>query len=90
MPEIKSSQEKIKLSGRNIFSKYYAVKNQEILLSKYNITAPFSGYIKSQGIITGSFINRGQQLFILSDAKNVEVVVPLLIDEINLIDFSTN
>ena len=90
LPEIKSSQEKIKLSGRNIFSKYYAVKNQEILLSKYNITAQFSGYIKSQGIITGSFINRGQQLFILSDAKNVEVVVPLLIDEINLIDFSTN
>jgi len=90
LPEIKSSQEKIKLSGRNIFSKYYAVKNQEILLSKYDITSPFSGYIKSQGIITGSFVNRGQQLFTLSDAKNVEIAVPLLIDEINLIDFSIN
>lgn len=90
LPEIKSSQEKIKLSGRNIFSKYYAVKNQEILLSKYNITAPFSGFIKSQGIITGSYVNHGQQMFVLVDAKNIEITVPLLIDEINLIDFSIN
>ena len=88
LPEILSSQEKIKLSGRGIFSKYYTVKNQEILLSKYKIVAPFSGYLKSQGIIEGSFISKGQQLFYLSDAKNVEIAVPLLVDEINLIDFS--
>jgi len=88
LPEISNSQEKIKLSGREIFSKYYAVKNQEILLSKYRIVAPFSGYLKSQGIIEGSFVSKGQQLFYLSDAKNVEIVVPLLVDEVNLIDFS--
>ena len=88
LPEISNSQEKIKLSGREIFSKYYAVKNQEILLSKYKIVAPFSGYLKSQGIIEGSFVSKGQQLFYLSDAKNVEIIVPLLIDEVNLIDFS--
>jgi RND family efflux transporter MFP subunit len=88
LPEIFDSQEKIKLSGRGIFSKYYAVKNQEILLSKYRITAPFSGYIKSNGIIKGSFVAKGQQLFTLSDAINVEIAVPLLIEEINLINFS--
>jgi membrane fusion protein, multidrug efflux system len=89
LPEISVSQEKIKLSGRGIFSKYYAVKNQEILVSKYKIIAPFSGYIQSQGIIAGSFVSRGQQLLTLNDAKNVEVIVPLLVDEINLLDFST-
>jgi multidrug efflux pump subunit AcrA (membrane-fusion protein) len=88
LPEISNSQEKIKLSGRQIFSKYYAVKNQEILLSKYKIVAPFSGYLKSLGIIGGSFVAKGQQLFYLSDAKNVEIVVPLLVDEVNLINFS--
>jgi hypothetical protein len=88
LPEITDSQEKIKLSGRGIFSKYYAVKNQEILLSKYRITAPFSGYIKSNGIIKGSFVAKGQQLFTLSDAINVEIAVPLLIEEVNLINFS--
>ncbi|MFB3056122.1 MAG: efflux RND transporter periplasmic adaptor subunit, partial [Ignavibacteriaceae bacterium] len=66
----------------------YAVKNQEILLSKYKIVASFSGYLKSQGIIEGSFIAKGQQLLYLSDAKNVEIVVPLLVDEVNLINFS--
>jgi multidrug efflux pump subunit AcrA (membrane-fusion protein) len=88
LPEINDLQEKIKLSGRGIFSKYYAVKNQEILLSKYRVTAPFSGYIKSNGIIKGSFVSKGQQLFTLSDAVNVEIAVPLLIEEVNLINFS--
>ncbi len=88
LPEITDSQEKIKLSGRGIFSKYYSVKNQEILLSKYKITAPFSGYLKSNGIIKGSFVSKGQQLFTLSDAINVEIAVPLLIEEVNLINFS--
>ena len=88
LPEINDLQEKIKLSGRGIFSKYYAVKNQEILLSKYRVTAPFSGYIKSNGIIKGSFVSKGQRLFTLSDAVNVEIAVPLLIEEVNLINFS--
>jgi len=88
LPEISNSQEKVKLSGRQIFSKYYAVKNQEILLSKYKIVAPFSGYIGSQGIIKGSFVSRNQTLFSLSDAQNVEIAVPLLVEEVSLLDFS--
>ena len=88
LPEISNSQEKVKLSGRQIFSKYYAVKNQEILLSKYKIVAPFSGYISSQGIIKGSFVSRNQTLFSLSDAQNVEIAVPLLVEEVSLLDFS--
>jgi len=88
LPEIADLQEKIKLSTRNIFNKYYAVKNQEILLSKYKFVAPFTGYIKSNGIIKGSFVSRGQQLFSLSDASNCEIKVPLMVEEVNLIDFS--
>lgn len=89
LPEISDQQEKIKLSGRGIFSRYFKVKNQEILLSKYRITAPFSGYIKSNGIIKGSFVSRGQQLFTLSDARNLEIAVPLLVEEVNLINFNS-
>lgn len=89
LPEISDQQEKIKLSGRGIFSKYYAVKNQEILLSKYRIVAPYTGYINSNGIIEGSYVSRGQHLFTLSDAGNVEIAVPLLVEEVNLINFSS-
>lgn len=90
LPQIHSSQERIKLSTRNIFNKYYAVKNQEILLSKYKISAPFSGYIKSNGVIENSFVSKGQHLFTLTDAGNVEIVVPLLVDQVNFIDFSSS
>lgn len=89
LPEVKDSQEKIKLSTRDIFNKYYMVKNQEILLSKHKIIAPFSGFIKSNGIIENSFVSKGQHLLTLSDAENLEISVPLLIEEINLIDFSS-
>ena len=90
LPNISDSQEKIKLSTRNVFSKYYTVKNQEILLLKYKITAPFSGYIKSNGVVEGSFVSKGANLFTLSDAVNVEIAVPLLVDEVNLINFSNS
>jgi len=88
LPEITTSQEKIMISSRNIFTKYYDVKNQEILLSKYSIRAPFEGYIQSMGIIKNSFITRGQQLFILKDAKDLEISVPLLVEEANMIEFN--
>jgi len=89
LPEISNPQEKTKLSTRGIYSKYYAVNSQEILLSKHRIVAPFTGYINSNGIVKGSFVSTGQQLLTLSDARNVEIAVPLLIDEINLIYFSS-
>ena len=89
LPEILNSQENIKLSTRNVFSKFYAVKNQEILLSKYKIIAPFSGYIKSNGVVEGSYVSRGIHLCTLADPVNVEIAVPLLTGEVNLINFSS-
>ena len=88
LPETNDSQEKIKLSTRDIYNKYYAVKNQEILLFKYKISAPFSGFIKSTGVIENSYVAKGQNLFSLSDAVNLEISIPLLVEESNLIDFS--
>ena len=88
LPEISNLQEKIKLSSRQIFTKYYAVRNQEILLSKYIILAPYTGFIKSMGIIEDSFISRGQILFTIEDVYNLEIGVPLLVDEFNQIQFN--
>jgi membrane fusion protein (multidrug efflux system) len=88
LPHVTNLQEKMKLSSRDIFTKYYSVKNQEILLSKYKIKASFDGFITSNGIIENSYISKGQNLFSISDAKNLEIAVPLLVDEINMIDFA--
>jgi membrane fusion protein (multidrug efflux system) len=90
LPDVSDSQEKIKLSTRDIFNKYYSVKNQEILLSKYKIKAPFNGFIKSTDVIENSFVSKGQHLLTLSDAVNLEISVPLLVEETNLISLSSS
>ncbi|MCF8260678.1 MAG: efflux RND transporter periplasmic adaptor subunit [Melioribacteraceae bacterium] len=84
LPEIKSTQEKIKISSRNILTKYYAIKNQEIELARHQIKAPFDGYINSDGIIENSFVSRGQYLCTVNDVKNLEIAIPLLVDEFNM------
>ena len=81
-------QEKIKISSKNIYTKFYSVKNQEILVSKHTVIAPFSGYIKSEGILEDGYINRGQQLFALEDVNHLEIAVPLLVQDYNLVDFN--
>lgn len=87
LPTVSNLQEKIKLSSRQIFTKYYSVKNEEILFSKYVVRAPYSGYLKSAGVIENSFISRGQHLFRIEDVYNLEIAVPLLVDEFNQIHF---
>jgi RND family efflux transporter MFP subunit len=88
LPEITNPQEKIKVSSKDIIGKYYAVRNQEILLSKHSIRAPFDGFISSNGVIENSFVSTGQHLFTLADPKNLVVTVPLLVGESQSIDFS--
>ena len=89
LPEITRPQEKIQVSAKDIYGKYFAVKNQELLVSKYEIRAPFDGYISSNGIIENTFVSQGQLLFTLNDATNLVVSVPLLVEESQQIDFST-
>jgi multidrug efflux pump subunit AcrA (membrane-fusion protein) len=89
LPEITHPQEKIKVSTKNIIGKYYQVKNQEILLSKHTVTAPFDGFITSSGVIENSFVSMGQNLFTLSDPKNLVVSVPLRVEESKGLEFAS-
>lgn len=81
LPEITNAQEKIKISTKDVIGKYYELRNREIQLSKYTIRAPFDGYVSSAGVIENSFVTQGQSLFTLSDARNLVVAVPLLVEE---------
>lgn len=89
LPEMTNPQEKIKVSTRDIIGKYYSVRNQEILLSKHVIQAPFDGFITSRGVIENTFVSVGQELFRLTDPRNLVVTVPLLVEESQAIDFSS-
>ncbi|MCK5519993.1 MAG: HlyD family efflux transporter periplasmic adaptor subunit [Candidatus Marinimicrobia bacterium] len=86
LPNVAEQREKIKVSLRNIYGMYYNVKNAELQLSYHLIRAPFDGFITTDGILNGSFVNPGQTLAILHDAENLEINVPLAISDFNLLD----
>lgn len=62
LPEINSEKEKFFISGRNIYTTYYNVKNMEIRLKKYTITAPYSGVLTESLVNPGSLVRQGQKL----------------------------
>ncbi len=77
LPEITSEKERYFISGRNIVTTYYNVKNLERRLSKYIIRAPFSGVITQALVTKGSLIRPGQKLgeFINPEVYELQVAV---------------
>ncbi len=62
LPESTSEKEKYFITGRNIHSTYYNVKNLEQRLAKYRISAPFDGVLTEALITEGTLIRQGQKL----------------------------
>ncbi|GAA0711198.1 efflux RND transporter periplasmic adaptor subunit [Aquimarina litoralis] len=77
LPETTSEKEKYFITGRNIYSTYYNVKNLEQRLSKYTISAPFSGILTEALVTEGTLIRQGQKLgeFIDTSAYEIEVAI---------------
>jgi len=87
IPEITDPREKIQISNHKVLSQYYLVKNAEITYSKHQIVAPFDGFISGDGVLENSFVNVGQTIATVQDARNLEVSVPLLLEDAQWIDF---
>lgn len=77
LPEMTSDKENYFITGRGIVSSYYNVKNLEQRLSKYNITAPFTGILTEALVTEGSLIRSGQKLgeFINPSVYEMEVAL---------------
>ena len=77
LPEMSSEKEKFFITGRGVISNYYSVKNLEQRLSKYTITAPFSGVLTEALVTEGTLIRSGQKLgeFINTGVYELEVSV---------------
>lgn len=77
LPDMISEKEKFFISGRGILTSYYNVKNLEQRLSKYRISAPFSGVLTEALVTEGSLVRSGQKLgsFISPDVYELEVSV---------------
>ncbi len=77
LPEITSEKERYFISGRNIQTTYYNVKNLEQRLSKYRITAPFNGILTEALVTEGTLIRTGQKLGEYIDTGNYELEVAI-------------
>lgn len=62
LPTPASDQEKFFISNRGILSQYYNIQASEERLSKYTISAPFSGEVSQALVNPGSLVRVGQKL----------------------------
>lgn len=83
LPEMDSDKEKYFITGRQILSSYYNVKNAEVRMSKYKIKAPYSGVLSETTVNPGSLIRQGQRLgeLISTSVYELEVNVNSLYDD---------
>ncbi|WP_339841292.1 HlyD family efflux transporter periplasmic adaptor subunit [uncultured Maribacter sp.] len=77
LPEMTTEKEKFFISGRGIITSYYNVKNLEQRLSKYHISAPFSGVLTEALVTEGTLVRSGQKLgeFINPEVYELEVAI---------------
>ncbi|MGB5419724.1 efflux RND transporter periplasmic adaptor subunit [Algibacter sp.] len=77
LPKMTSDKENYFITGRSIVSSYYNVKNLEQRLSKYTISAPFSGILTEALVTEGTLIRSGQKLGEFIDPSVYEMEVAL-------------
>ncbi len=77
LPEITSEKERYFITGRNILTGFYDVKNLEQRLYKYKISAPFSGILTEANVTEGTLVRNGQKLgeFIQTGSYELPVAI---------------
>ena len=77
LPETNSEKEKFFISGRNIYTTYYNVRNMEVRLSKYTIRAPYPGILTETFVNPGSLVRQGQKLGEFIDSRVYEMEIAI-------------
>lgn len=88
-PEINNAKEKVFLSTRNILRQYYSIKSSEERLSKYVITAPFSGSYQDVLLEVGSVVNPGNRVARIARSNRLELEVPFKTDDVDFLKYGT-
>ena len=82
LPEARDQREKLFVAGRNLLTQYYAIKSLEDRLSKFVLTAPFSGVLTSAAVDQGTVVRPGQQLGELMATGFYEMVATVPLSEL--------
>ena len=78
LPEVDNEQMKLFLTGRNIYSSWYSIREMETRLSKFTLRAPFDGTLTDARVNQGALVRVGQSLgqFNRSNSYELEASVP--------------
>jgi len=87
LPEY-SKQLKYFITGRNLLSSYFNIKNLETRLNKFVIRAPFDGILTEASINPGTLIRPGQKLGEFVDPSVYEVEIALQKAMISYVDIN--
>ncbi|MCD6544225.1 MAG: HlyD family efflux transporter periplasmic adaptor subunit [Flavobacteriaceae bacterium] len=77
LPQTNSEKEKFFISGRNIYTTYYNVRNMEVRLSKYTIRAPYNGILTETFVNPGTLVRQGQKLGEFIDPRVYEMEIAI-------------
>lgn len=77
LPDFTSEREGYFITGNNIQSSYFNIKNLEQRLGKYQIKAPFSGILTEALVTEGTLVRVGQKLGEFIDTTNYELEVAI-------------
>lgn len=85
LPNVKNKKYRNFLTSREVYKQYYSIKSQEEKLSKYNLSAPFSGVLSQGNLQPGTMIRIGQKLGTFLQSGSYELEVALSLTDANLI-----
>lgn len=77
LPAFSSEREGYFITGRNIQATYFNVKNLEQRLSKFRITAPFTGILTEALVTEGTLVRAGQKVGEYIDTSTYELEVAI-------------
>lgn len=66
------------------------VEQAKINLQRTRVYAPFSGFVRSEQLETGQYINAGSPVAMIVGTEQAEIVVPLSIDELAWLEVPRN
>jgi membrane fusion protein (multidrug efflux system) len=87
LPEPATDKEKLFITGRNVYTSYYNVRNMELTLAKYQLSAPFDGILTEALVTPGTLIRPGQKLGTFIQPTVYEMETPVntaLVDQLSV------
>ena len=89
LPAISSQKEKIYIASKNISAAYYTLQQREIILSRYQIHAPFNGVYTLVNKEVGSITSKNTEIAKIASIDRLELVVGVPLAEAKVLEEGT-